>query len=242
MHATDPARIGADAEPTLTLLSDLMCELQALEEGRGSTGRAQGILADLALEPNLRHLPKVILTVYGEIGAALRGIRLSREAIQSYSLDRLRDTHSKLSEVSSTTESAAMEMLNGLDRSLAMIDGLETAQGAGTVSGTGTHAQFDALRTEVNQLYGCLQFQDIIAQQLSGVAALLVDVEQRMATLAQLFDHPGVAGAEAGGTAAAGAGLAPADPEAYNPDATARNVAERQALVDEAFGLVRPAR
>jgi hypothetical protein len=231
MHATDPVRISPEAEPALTLLTELICELQALEEGRGGIGRAQGILADLGLEPNLRHLPKVILTVYGEIGAALRGIRLSRETIQSYSLDRLRDTHSKLSEVSSTTESAAMEMLNGLDRSLAMIDGLETAQGAGTE----THAQFDALRAEVNQLYGCLQFQDIIAQQLSGVAALLVDVEQRMATLAQLFDHPATG-------IAAGAGLAAADPETYNPDATTRNVAERQALVDEAFGLARPAR
>src|SRR5947208_4864384 len=51
--------------------------------------------------------------------------RVTRETIQKHSMERLRNTHAKLNEVSSATEIAAVEMLNGLDRTLGMIDQLE---------------------------------------------------------------------------------------------------------------------
>ena len=66
-----------------------------------------------------------------ELSQVLSGIRLTRETIQSYSVERLRDTHDRLSEVTSTTETAAMQMLNGLDRTLAMIDELERSSEGG---------------------------------------------------------------------------------------------------------------
>src|SRR5947208_5683489 len=93
--------------------------------------------------------------------------RVTRETIQKHSMERLRNTHAKLNEVSSATEIAAVEMLNGLDRTLGMIDQLE----ADTKDNRrASHEMCDGLRMEVNQLYGCLQFQDIVTQQLSGVA------------------------------------------------------------------------
>jgi hypothetical protein len=119
-----------------------------------------------------------------------------------------------------------MEMLNGLDRTLAMIDQLE----CGTCE-EHPKAMSDPLRNEVNELYGHLQFQDIIAQQLHGVGALLVEVEQRVDAVTRLFD----------GTfndRPAELPLAPAA-SAYNPDATMRDAPQRQAMIDEAVQAAR---
>lgn len=220
MDTRELARVGGDVESTLRLLADLTTEISALES------RAQEIVTALQRRPNLQRLPQLLLSLYSGITEALHGVRLTREAIRSYSVDRLRDTHARLSEVSSATETAAMEMLNGLDRSLAMIDQIESGMGEGAA---GLHAQFAGLRAEVNNLYGHLQFQDIISQQLAGVSAMLGEVEGRMQQLADLFD-----GALAPG-AAPRAPAAPAD-ASYNPDATMHGVAERQAMIDAAFG------
>lgn len=125
-----------------------------------------------------------------------------------------------------------MEMLNGLDRTLAMIDELERSR----VSAP-EHAKFEALRAEVNQLYSHLQFQDIIAQQLNGVAGVLIEVEQRVQTVAALFDEA------LGGTQTElriGTGVTH-DPDSYNPDASMRGAGDRQAQIDETFRSARPA-
>jgi hypothetical protein len=162
-----------------------------------------------------------------ELSRVLNAIRVTRETIQTYSTERLRDTHARLHEVSSTSESAAMEMLNGLDRTLAMIDDLERSAGGSSSSET-----YAALRAEVNQQYGHLQFQDIIAQQLNGVAGVLIEVEQRVQTIAGLFDDI------LGGQVSAGTGVV-LDPHSYNPDATMRGAGDRQAMIDEAFRSAR---
>jgi chemotaxis regulatin CheY-phosphate phosphatase CheZ len=155
---------------------------------------------------------------------ALSGIRVTRETIQKHSIERLRDTHAKLNEVSSAAEIAAMEMLNGLDRTLGIIDQLV---GATKENRRPSHEMCDGLRTEVNQLYGCLQFQDIITQQLRGVAALLIEIEQRLESVAQLVDDA----PETDQTAEQAA-----EPHRYstalNPAATMRDAAGRQAMID----------
>jgi hypothetical protein len=120
-----------------------------------------------------------------------------------------------------------MEMLNGLDRTLAMIDALERSAG-----GDGTAEMYQALRAEVNQQYSHLQFQDIIAQQLNGVAGVLIEVEQRVQTVAGLFDD--ILGGQT--TLATGVVL---DPQSYNPDATMHGTGDRQAMIDEAFRSAR---
>jgi hypothetical protein len=172
-------------------------------------------------------IPSAVLQLSAELSRVLNGIRLTRETIQTYSTDRLRDTHARLHEVSSTSESAAMEMLNGLDRTLAMIDALERSSGGGA-----SPELYQALRAEVNQQYSHLQFQDIIAQQLSGVAGVLIEVEQRVQTVAGLFDDL------LGGQRSAGTGVV-LDPQSYNPDATMRGTGDRQAMIDEAFRSAR---
>ncbi len=177
--------------------------------------------------PDPEVLPSAILRLSAELTRVLNGIRVTRETIQTCSADRLRDTHARLHEVSSTSESAAMKMLNGLDRTLAMIDALEHSAG-----GTAAPDLYRALRAEVNQQYSHLQFQDIIAQQLNGVAGVLIEVEQRVQTVAGLFDDI------LGGQLAPGTGMV-LDPQSYNPDATMRGAGDRQAMIDEAFRSAR---
>jgi chemotaxis regulatin CheY-phosphate phosphatase CheZ len=178
-------------------------------------------MLSLRRQPDLAIVPGTLLHVYSELSRALECIRQTRAALESCSLAEIKDTHARLSEVSTATESAAMAMLNGLDRTLAMIDQLEAGSGQHQAS-----AVPQALRDEVNQLYTHLQFQDIIAQQLRGVSDLLTDLERRVTGLAVLFDGP-----------APGAvpGPPPRDTQAYNPDASMTGAPERQAAIDATF-------
>ncbi len=143
-------------------------------------------------------------------------------------MERLRDGTARLDEVSNTTETAAMQMLNGLDRTLAIIDRLEAGEG-GESARRPSHDVCESLRAEVNEMYGHLQFQDIITQQIRGVGALLAEVEERIDGIAGLFEI--TAAIEAAGARRADG--------AFNPDATMLNADERQALIDEAFRTAR---
>ncbi len=223
--APGPSSVGTELQTTIELLHRLFLEVEGADASMRKSSRIEEILLALRRQPNLAGLPKKLLRVYAELAEALNGIRLTRETIQAYSVERLRDTQMRLNAVSSTTESAAIEMLNGLDRTLAMIDQLEGSQREAP-----SHEMCDALRSEVNQLYGCLQFQDIIGQQLRGAAGLLLEVEQRVETVASLFDES---------HGARSVDLPSEAPASYNPDASMRDTASRQAMIDEAFSLAR---
>lgn len=223
---TRDTAINADFEQTLGLLGDLLHAVSRIERPDASLSEVVRLVHELKARPQLHELPAVMRKVYAEITEALAGIRATRQTIQTHSLARLKDTHERLTEVSSTTENAALEMLNGLDRSLALVDSLEQGTHAGAEG-------WQALREEVNQLYGHLQFQDIIAQQLHGVTALLADIEGRMQAVATLFDEAG---------AAPRAALIPvAETNAYNADAKFGDSSDRQALADAAFLAARGA-
>jgi chemotaxis regulatin CheY-phosphate phosphatase CheZ len=222
--------LGQELQASLESLHRLFLEIEAA--GPGDTAAQIRLTVDaLRRRPNLATLPSLLLRVYTELTVALSGIRVTRETIQMHSVERLRNTHARLNEVSSTTETAAMEMLNGLDRTLAMIDQLEGV----TEDRRPSHEVCDGLRTEVNQLYGCLQFQDIITQQLHGVAALLVEIEERLESVAALFEEPAADATPVDRpTAAAAAGS-----QAFNPEATMRDTVGRQAMIDETFRVAR---
>ncbi len=217
--------INAEFEQTLTLLGDLLRAVSAMDEPHESFVQVQAIIRELQSRPNLQELPALMLKVHKEITEALAGIRATRETIQSHSLSRLKDTHERITEVSSTTESAALEMMNGLDRALALIDTLEQGAAVGPES-------YQGLREELNALYSHLQFQDIIAQQLHGVTALLAEIEARMQAVSTLFD-------EAGAGMPQFAAIVTVETEAYNADARFGDSSERQALADAAFRSAR---
>ncbi|MEO5800790.1 MAG: hypothetical protein ABIZ70_01785 [Gemmatimonadales bacterium] len=215
----------ADLESTLSLLTRLIAEIQAGGLDTNGEARIEDLVSAVRARPQLVSLPSTLLRVYNEIVAALSGIRQTREHIQHHALDQLRDTQDRLSQVSTTTESAALEMLNGLDRTLALVDTIETgAPGADHI------AAVETLRNEINNLFGHLQFQDIITQQLRGITDLVEDVEARMGRVADLLDQS-LSGPP---SQSAGQDVERAEPSEYNPGASWEHQTE-QSEIDAAF-------
>ena len=87
----------------------------------------------------------------------------------------------KLTEVSSATEMATSELLDGLARALLLVDQLEV----GPSSSDDDADPRDDLREELHTLVTVLQFQDTTKQQLGNASTVL---EERMLRLAEVFD------------------------------------------------------
>jgi chemotaxis regulatin CheY-phosphate phosphatase CheZ len=229
MDVAQVRALAAELETTLGLLSELVFELQSRREECTRSGRVQELVARLAARPDLAQLPTVMLRAHAEITEILGGIRLTRAAIEAHAVERIRDTQERLTDVTSTTESATLELMNGLDRTIELVNSLEQQANSRT-----TGAGFQQLRDQVSALYNHLQFQDITAQQLQGVTHSLLELEVRVAAVAALFDKDmgeGVRGdllrraLDAGSSATL----------AFNPDATmSRSVADQQ-MIDQAF-------
>jgi hypothetical protein len=79
-------------------------------------------------------------------------------------------------------------------------------------------------------MMGCLQFQDITTQQLSYAASVLTDMENRLLSIAKLFDPA---------SALVRAASDMPDPLTFDPNATVKHAEQRQALADEIFQLTR---
>lgn len=225
MDVAQVRELAAELDTTLSLTAELVAAIRT----SGTSARPVIELAErLATRPALNDLPAMLLRAHVEISDILSGIRVTREAIQAHTVERIRETQDRLSDVSATTESATLELMNGLDRSLELINSLET-QSKGQADSGG----FNALRTQVSALYNHLQFQDITAQQLQGVTASLLDIELRMSAVSAMFDH-GVLAAHSAlprtlHSPDSSAGLA------YNPDASMHHSRADQAMIDAAF-------
>jgi len=169
----------------------------------------------------LTDLPQVLLRAYSEVSGVIATLRRSREVLERSTVEKLQQTSRKLNEVPSTTELATSDMLDGLDRALAIVDSLESRDAGDEADGR--HGQ---LRDELNGIMTCLQFQDVTAQQLNYASSVLYEAEERMVELARLFD-PDSLGFERE--------TAP-PPPAFDPAATIPDSGVRQALVDEIHG------
>jgi chemotaxis regulatin CheY-phosphate phosphatase CheZ len=171
----------------------------------------------LESRPNLDDVPRMLGKAHRELMSALGGLRATRQTIQDQAISRLRDTTSKLSEVTTATEDAATSMLDSLDRASAATEAL-AADADQPLSGS-QQESIDTLRTEIANLFNSLQFQDITAQQISGASERLRDVESRLEVVAGMFaTHQTAHASEAD--------------LAYNPDATLRDAAARQRVAD----------
>lgn len=227
MDVSQVRALAAELDATLGLTAELVQAVRALSGPARSEAIVQ-LAERLAARPALTDLPALLLRAHAEITDILSGIRLTREALQAHAVDRIRDSKDRLQDVNATTENATLEMMNGLDRSMELISTLETQ-----ANGKADSGNFEALRTQVSALYNHLQFQDITAQQLTGVAAALLDIELRMSAVTAIFDH---------GIVAANSAMPRTTPEpessaglAYNPDASMHHSRADQAMIDAAF-------
>lgn len=228
MDAAQVKALASELETTLGLLGQLIQELTSHRGEWPTSARAASLIAELAERPNLAELPLVLLRAHAEITEILGGIRLTREAIEAHAIERIRDTKDKLSDVTSTTENATLELMNGLDRSLELINSLE-----GPTASQASAGGFQELREQVSALYNHLQFQDITAQQLQGVSHALLDLEVRVAAVAALFDS---AIRDDKRMDVLHRAMDPTSAHlAFNPDATMNRSRADQAMIDEAF-------
>jgi hypothetical protein len=214
-----------DSEASLRLVDRAITDLRIPEAADAADGQVGDGPRLHEKEVSLMDLPNVLLRAYVEINSVLQNLRHSRDVLQQTTLDKLQHTNDKLREVSSATELAATDMLDGLDRALVMVDELEAEDGAKSDRAAEVRGN---LRNELFSLMTCLQFQDITAQQMNYASSVLFEAEERMVELARLFD-PDVLGLDRDLGS-------DGRPSAFDPAATLTDAGARQALVDEILG------
>jgi hypothetical protein len=175
-------------------------------------------------------LPQTLLKAYNEVCAVIDNLRQSRDVLHKNTVTRLQDTTGKLKEVTDATELAANGILDGLDRSLTLVDRLETIDAGGSADAAEARAQ---LREELYQTQAFLQFQDITSQQLNYASSILVDMEQRLGDLARALDPASSTLVSVSAPPVPSANLA------FDPGATVHGADVRQALADAIFTVAR---
>jgi len=248
----EPARsdLLKDSEATLREVAGILSDLGA--DG-GQPGEGPGEVAPDPVSTMMRNLPaleevaSLFFRTYREIVSVMESIRTGRGILHRAALERVQRTHQKIDEVSSATEVAASGMLDGLDRALSLVDEMvpggtpgETGDAVPAVAAATPapspkcRAIQDQLREELHSMISILQFQDITAQQLSYASGVLKDVEDRLASLMELFAVHGL-------IAAGGEDMEEEDgpdiqgPIAFDPAASTEGADDRQALADEIF-------
>jgi chemotaxis regulatin CheY-phosphate phosphatase CheZ len=232
-----------DSQATLRLLDHELSELRdpfapqpapaaAVAHAAAPHGATCRCGAAPAAPGGLLALPGVLERASQEIAAVLNSLRESRNALALASVERLQHTHEKLREVSSATEVAATDILDALDRAGQIVDALDAEDGAPEAAAAERQgpALRARLRDEIFGMMGALQFQDITTQQLNYASSVLVEMEARLAQVAQLFEP-----AAALLTVTSPSAARTVDPGSFDPNATTRDAETRQALADEIF-------
>lgn len=176
LHATDTA---------LRLVNQALGDL-----GIDPMGRASGGV--VASEATLRQLAAMVVHANGEVTALLELMRSSRAILDQTRRAHLHQLQAKFAAVTATTETAAVAMLDGLERALAIVATLE--RDAVTVENEGE--PLSALRDELYGVINLLQFHDITSQQLGYAASVIGQTEHRLEELATIFTPVLVGGAD----------------------------------------------
>jgi hypothetical protein len=226
----------ADSRATLRQVSGVLRDL----EGDDPTGALAAIELD---EVQASELLAILLRTYAELVTVIETLRESRGALHRAALERLQRTHEKLQEVTSTTELAATDMLDGLDRAMGLLDTLDDGN---VGDADADHAPVrQQLREELHGLISLLQFQDITSQQLGYASGVLMDVEQRLLAVRDVLAATGAelslaADIAFDDSAPPPSGPGPVDlvdgPRHCDPNASTADAGNRQALADEIFG------
>lgn len=232
--ATRPAtELLYDSEATLRLVDSALEGISDLRADRsGMESQMRALIGQLVDQPRgLASLPQVLLRAYAEIMGVLESLKESRGMLERAALDKIQHTNQKLLEVTSATEVAATDIMDGVDRALGMVDELDAVEGAGGPGRAGELRQ--SLRDELFGMMGSLQFQDITTQQINYACSVLAEMERKLNQIAHVFD-PRTFGID---PAAGSPDVAPAHPQAaFDPAATTADAEHRQALVDRIFG------
>jgi hypothetical protein len=193
-----PQELLYDSEASLRLVDHAIEELSA--SGAELDQEAQGVLQHVMSQPGgIAVLSDTLLRAYAETAALVARFRESSGMLDTNGIDKLQQMRGRLHEVSSVTETATTDILDGLGRAVVLVEELDAAP---TLSDTQRHEMAASLREELSGLSNHLQFQDITSQQLVHIAALLGDMRTRLSEVVSIFGPTSVAGAQRASSAA----------------------------------------
>jgi chemotaxis regulatin CheY-phosphate phosphatase CheZ len=216
-----------DSEETLRLVDDLVAELaRKPDEDRLDIGVLRMLDSLAERRGDVQGIEGLLLRMYAELQRILYSVRKSRGLLEEAAIGHLESTTAKLKEVSSATEFAASNMLDGVDRALGLVDHVQATPDDG--------AAFDALRDELHALVVALQFQDITSQQLDHASAIIADLEHQLRRVTQIFALTVLREVDDDGPTEA-APLLRHPMGAFDPAASTNDAASRQAVADDIF-------
>jgi chemotaxis regulatin CheY-phosphate phosphatase CheZ len=232
MSPKQPSELLYDSEATLRLVDTAIQDMGELggDEPPSLEQRLRTALSPAAAPAmGLIGLSDMLARGYAEILGVLDSLRQSRHLLERAAVEKIQHTHDKLREVSDATETAATDILNGLDHANTMVDALDAYAAEHGEPDEKAGAIRTALRDELFALMGHMQFQDITSQQLNYASAVLTEMETRLAHIARVFDPAsfGIAASEPVATAD------PSAPVTFDPNASTQNREERQAMADQ---------
>ena len=234
MTGRDVTELLYDSEAALRLVDSAIEDIREPDNASESIDPARlkelkEMLAGANDPHGLIGVSRILARGYAEIVSVLANLRESRGVLERATVDKLQQTNAKLREVSNATEVAATDIMNGLERSLGVVDEMDAAAVQGDAR---TEADLRGkLRDELFALIGHLQFQDITTQQLAHAAAVITETENRLAELATVLGPAAFEFARASVTPRSNA----AQPMTYDPAASTQNAEARQAVADEIF-------
>jgi chemotaxis regulatin CheY-phosphate phosphatase CheZ len=229
MSPKQPSELLYDSEATLRLVDTAIQDMGELDADEPPSIE-QRLRASLTPSPSmgLSGLSDMLARGYAEILGVLDSLRQSRHLLERAAVEKIQHTHDKLREVSDATETAATDILNGLDQANTMVDALDAYAAEHGEPDDRAAGIRTALRDELFALMGHMQFQDITSQQLNYASAVLTEMETRLAHIARVFDPAAFGVAPTEPAAAADTG-----PVTFDPNASTQNRAERQAVADQ---------
>jgi hypothetical protein len=204
-----------DSETMLRLVDSELEELREDVHNPDLAGNQVGVLLS------------VMQRASSEIAQVLCTLHTSREALEGVTLQEIRDSALKLTEVSRATEVAATRMMDGLERVHDLVDRLdEIGSQDDSTDNTQKSSEVRArLRDELFAIMGSLQFQDITSQQLGHVSQMLCDIERRLHATSSLLS-----GGRSEAVIIAGERL-----PTFSESASTQHSFERQATADSIF-------
>jgi hypothetical protein len=212
-----PEELLYDSEASLRLVDHAIEELS--ESGAELDRDSRGFLEHVMAQPGgFAELSRTLLRAYAETVGIVQRLRESCGMVDSDGADKLQQMHGRLREVSTATEHATTGILDSVTRAIAIAERLDGASDAERKH------MIVSLKEELSGVTNHLQFQDITAQQLGHIAALLADMRRRISQIVTMFAPPAV-------------NFAKEDTSAFDPNASAVASAAGQAVADEIFAV-----
>jgi hypothetical protein len=222
-----PQELLYDSEASLRLVDNAIEELSVTNSELDSETK-EALRKALAEPGGIAVLSDALLRAYAETASLIARFREGAGILDTSGFEKLQQMRGRLHEVSSVTETATNDILNGLARAVGLVEQLDAAT---PVTDADRHKMAASLREELAGLSNHLQFQDITSQQLVHIAALLGEMRTRLSDVASMF-----------GTAPEAGASRPTPKSSALQDPWSGAAGEAQAVADEIFAKRTPRR